>query len=168
MRGSGKRGGPLSPPPPSFRLRGALGGRGPRGCTCGGEKRTPLPLGFSPTNRGMEGEGGVGLARFWCFEWRTPFPMMLCFFLFNLGGGGCSTRTGARGASSWSTPWARALRAFNRALGERVRHAGRGPGVRRARVDGVGGFAFSLPFEEVAVAARRARCIPDDRLIQER
>lgn len=72
-----------------------------------GKKRTPLPLGSSPTNPGMEGEGGVGLARFGGFEWRTPFPMMLCFFLFNLGGGGCSTRTGARGVSSWSTLWAR-------------------------------------------------------------
>lgn len=89
---------------------------------------------------------------------------MLCFFLFNPGGGGRSTRTGARGASRWSTPWARALRAPSRALGERVRDAGKGPGGPQRRVwTALGALPSRSRSEELAVAARRARCMPDDR-----
>lgn len=123
-----------------------------RGCTWRGKKDSP-PLGSSPTNPGMEGEGGVGLARFWGFEWRTPFPMMLCFFLFNRGGGG-STRTGARGVSPWSTPWARGrLPGFNgsaryvreRRGRSRGMHKGGGAGFLR----GGAGSVFFLRFKEV-------------------
>lgn len=52
--------------------------------------------------------------------------MMLCFFLFNLRGRGCGTRTRARGVSSWSTPWALVAPASTGAAGKGVRAAGRG------------------------------------------